>query len=614
MAIDFSNRDPKDKNGVYSVTHANRTGWIETDESGAWTGKFSSTKPANGSGWQEVGYANVVMNDGRTFRAVLDESGQPISEVGDSTGTDSDRANAFAREQAQAGRADQEGDTRGPQTNPNREVYRGGKWVVEPNPVYQPTTAAGVPGRPQGGSRNIEGTPDPSKPGGADNERPRWVIRDAQNAEIFSEPVVGKDLDDWREERERSRNPAGRSDRELREEAEKAEAKARQAQLDDERRAQQNKPSAPTLRPDGRGGTIAVQAMPDGTIRSTPLPGAYGEPDRVTVDNVVYERGQDGTYKPAQGIAPPSRGGKLPVGITPPRFSRGNVASELTRFADELDRAVTRGDISKEDAAGFYAPYHQAGQTFLGEVNYADTQDQNAVGAQLNQRGQNLSQANSRLGWTNSAFQNAMSADNQLLMGAAGSGRSVLVPLLALQAGLANAAGGLREAPEVEIRRYPPVGVGGPPLPASIAPAAGVAERAASGLPAPLLPPHPMVDAATASAAVNQGRGAATPEQAMPALPRSVQPAVMPSLPVAPGADEPNEPVRPSQTPVPITPPSDAALQSSMVPRSIQPVVSSGMRRPPEVDIDSIISRMLADGVDPIDAMEIRRRHLGLTA
>lgn len=44
------------------------------------------------------------------------------------------------QQQNQARQGDQEGDTRGPQTGPTREVFRGGKWTVEPNPLYQATT------------------------------------------------------------------------------------------------------------------------------------------------------------------------------------------------------------------------------------------------------------------------------------------------------------------------------------------------------------------------------------------------------------------------------------------------------------------------------------------
>ncbi len=48
---------------------------------------------------------------------------------------------------AAAAKGDQEGDIR-PSSGPTREVYRSGKWVVEPNPVYQPP-AGQNPNTPQ---------------------------------------------------------------------------------------------------------------------------------------------------------------------------------------------------------------------------------------------------------------------------------------------------------------------------------------------------------------------------------------------------------------------------------------------------------------------------------
>ena len=65
--------------------------------------------------------------------------------------------------------------------------------------------------------------------------------------------------------------------------------------------AQANRPSV-TLTDDGKGGKIAVITTPDGKVSSQPVPGVQGTPPTVTVNGVVYERQQDGTYAPAKGL------------------------------------------------------------------------------------------------------------------------------------------------------------------------------------------------------------------------------------------------------------------------------------------------------------------------
>jgi hypothetical protein len=109
---------------------------------------------------------------------------------------------------AQAQRGDQEGDVRGNEaTNPNREVFHTGRgWVVEPNPLYRP------PANAAGGTIQIEGTPNGQ---GFDNERPVMVTRDASGKITESRPLTPAEEKDWRENRERSRNPGGKTDAEV---------------------------------------------------------------------------------------------------------------------------------------------------------------------------------------------------------------------------------------------------------------------------------------------------------------------------------------------------------------------------------------------------------------
>lgn len=171
MAIDFSNRNPQDKDAVYSVRPAQQTAWIETSADGSWTGKFSSTKPKNTSGWHEVGYATVTLNDGRQFRAVLDGEGKPISEIGDTIGTDDDRARSWGQTGPKplpsGGSPTQNRNGRVYGYNSQTGLYdidQGATPQIKPTNVYigqNPST-----GKPS----QISEYPDPSAPGGVRRE------------------------------------------------------------------------------------------------------------------------------------------------------------------------------------------------------------------------------------------------------------------------------------------------------------------------------------------------------------------------------------------------------------------------------------------------------------
>lgn len=636
--------------------------WLAPDWSGFKEWKDGSGAPK--SGWTRVSVRETLYANGRKVTEVLDENRQPITTRNLEETIDKDQEKRF--NEAQDNAKPPGGIT---EKNVNGQVFR---WNPQTRAYDIPTGQAPAPnatsGKPQGSTTQTEGTPLPG--GGFDNERPLMVTRGPDGKVIESRELTPSEMTEWRNNRERSRNPGGKTDAEVRADADR------------------NKPGAPTLKPDGKGGTIAVQQMPDGSIKTTPLPDVPSDkpsPERVTVNGVVYERGADGTYKPAAGIPAPTRGGKLPPGVKPPQFTRGNVANELTRFNQELDAAVSRGEISKEDATGFYTAYHQSAQTFLQEQNNSDSQDATASGQQLTQRSQNMTQAGNRLNWANSAFQNAANADQQMLLGAAGTGRSALVPLLTLQAGLANATGGFRNQPEVEVRRYP----------ASIQPVAAATNTAATATgakPGTIFTPKPPVSPAQAAAIAAQGRATAAggaptagepggpplapgpvygdpppgsivpPGTPLPTLPPQAQgpyPSVNPVTGeptgiVAPAATpapssvgpsvnpdgtpnygDPNMTVLPqpgqqtagpSTGPTPVDMPGDPGAgynpsnasqsgpidpytglprQSNMLPKSIQPAMPN-MQGP---DINAITQQMLADGADPMDVMEIRRRY-----
>jgi hypothetical protein len=109
----------------------------------------------------------------------------------------SQRADAGA-----AARGDQEGDVRpAPATSPIREAYHNGKWVTEPNPLYQAGQA----------DWHTEGTPDGQ--GGFDNSRP-IMVRTVNGKRETRQPTSAE-LKDWNEAAQRTRNPGGKTDAEI---------------------------------------------------------------------------------------------------------------------------------------------------------------------------------------------------------------------------------------------------------------------------------------------------------------------------------------------------------------------------------------------------------------
>lgn len=121
--------------------------WLAPDWSDYQEGE---AKPASGGNWTRVKIRETLYADGRIVRNVLDANGRLVAEDGTPSGGtnparpldstpqyDKGQQQRWKDQKTEAGRGDQEGDTRGSQTGQTREVYRGGKWVVESNPVYQ---------------------------------------------------------------------------------------------------------------------------------------------------------------------------------------------------------------------------------------------------------------------------------------------------------------------------------------------------------------------------------------------------------------------------------------------------------------------------------------------
>lgn len=236
--------------------------------------------------------------------------------------------------------------------------------------------------KPTGGHEGPEGTPTGQKDANGqdvyDNTRPRWVIRDAKNQEVYARPLNAQEREQW----EKDKN-GGKTDAEIA--AQTTEPRKSRVNPSDPKRIQEfdpttgrwvdagvnaagvqaeadrNKPGAPTLKPDGKGGTIAVQTMPDGSIKTTALPGVPSDrpqPERVTVGGQVYERDPNtGTYAPARGL--PSEGEATAGGPPIPNFVAKGAAQALIDYHTALANDSTKTPPQREK---YFQEAHQVAQ------------------------------------------------------------------------------------------------------------------------------------------------------------------------------------------------------------------------------------------------------------
>src|SRR5215471_461024 len=209
---------------------------------------------------------------------------------------------------------------------------------------------------PYGGSRQIEGTPDASKPDGYDNERPIWVTRDAAHNVVNTEAVVGQDLTSWREARERSRNPGGLTDQQIYDRGRQAAADAISAQQAAQSASAEKRAEATAAKPNvtlTQDGTQAVVTYPDGRVETKPTglprlpkPGEIvkgGWPGGADAQAITDPTTGRIHLEPLPGAAAPGTGGFVDeTGAPALNVTRGQVAAGLSAYSDWLAAQVKR--------------------------------------------------------------------------------------------------------------------------------------------------------------------------------------------------------------------------------------------------------------------------------
>jgi hypothetical protein len=229
----------------------------------------------------------------------------------------------------------------------------------------------------------------------ADALATRQEAERARNRGLPRDQDPADETDD--ERRTRAQATIDRQGREARD----AETRQRQAAQDAQQAADRNKPGAPTLKPDGKGGTVAVQTMPDGSIKTTPLPGVPSDkpnPDRVTVEGVVYERGPDGVYAPAQGL-PTAGAGVRNVPTFTPDYARPEAGLGLMDYVAELRKKVglpaAQGGITEKEFVDAVTLARADAQTAMTAATSAAETERQTLTAQRAETARRQAQASS---------------------------------------------------------------------------------------------------------------------------------------------------------------------------------------------------------------------------
>ena len=322
-----------------------------------------------------------------------------------------------------------------------------GSWeVTKEQPATPKPPTAGATQKPAGGREGVEGTPTANGP---DNERPRWVVRDASGNEVWARPLDKSEMDEWRTSRERSRNPGGKTDQQIKDEA------------------AANKPGAPTLKPDGQGGTIAVQTMPDGTIKTTPLPGVpseatskYTEVKQDPQTGKWHGLSRDGKWTEIQGG--PSTGTNQPLPANMPQF-RPDINKPglgVIEYAQQLAALKSQGKLTDKQYADAVAHGHQLVTAEAGRLDTIASTQRTLQANEINQRNTDVQAATSRLNSANTATQNALDTSQKMASNFTNKsygamGGPILPAVMALQDARAQQWGGMNQPATVGTANYP---------------------------------------------------------------------------------------------------------------------------------------------------------------
>lgn len=416
--------------------------WLAPD----WSNYVAATKPQP-SGWTKVSVRDTTYKDGRIVTQVLDENRKPITTQNLDTQTDPETRKAWDAAQ----------DDRKPPGGITTRTINGAvfQWNPETRAYDIPTGSA--PAGTQTPQQIREEAERAKNAGLAPGLDPRSET-DAERAKRADETIKAQ----------------GAAARQAEIDRQAAANTAHDNAVQDATRAQSaaqaNKPGAPTLSPDGKGGTIAVQTMPDGTIKTTPLPNVPSNAQEITVDNRRYRLNPStGKYDDVTPERPTSETA-VPAGLPDFKGEYGNITAELAAYQKQLQDAVALPDgnpnkITPVRADQLMKARYDLANARVSELNTQAERAMEVWKQQATLRGQDINEAQSR---RSNASTDATAADKVAAdvadlgyaKGAKGpddlATRSRMAEL-AFRAMVGGAQGGFNAPPA-------------PPMPASVAP------------------------------------------------------------------------------------------------------------------------------------------------
>lgn len=642
MALDFSNRNPQDPNGIYSIdTSGAQPAWVNDD----WTvGPISDQAEARKAGaTNQVRVVVAITNDGKKYNVVLGADGKPMSQIGDVIGQDDD---VSRRWQQNGPKAQPPGAS--PTQNRNGRIYgynpQTGQYDIDQGPAPQTGTRPPIPA---GGSSVTEGTPIEFGPDGKptkwDNQRPRQVIRDANGNVVWSEELTGADLTAWRNQQQASQPQTKREpDKEHPGLTIVTTVQGGQTETHYED-ANGNRVATPGKEPSVQ--LVTINGQPGYQVRTTP--GANGQPPKVEwfdpsgkplaqppvqagqphTENVtingqryttVTTANPDGTisiknYDPAGKEIPqlptqPSKDGFAgePAGAPEMPTQPGQVMAGLQTYSAWLNSQVKlwkdsggKQGVSPDDATKLMDRRLAMAKGTADEQSGLVTAQTNLRGQDITQRGQTLTDTQGRRAAAQTAYKNVLDLlplASKLGPGGAPALAALMAGLLPNQRDYIGSYGGFRESPEVgtpgvldQVRQAAMTGInnaaqGGPTI---------FQSRPVDGAPAVT---------ANAAAAPPDPAGHAANIMANPVFrPRPVAPAPAPALPPGPtpplgqGQDLSTPPPVPVN-PLPGQPGHDPSKPVGMTPPPTVPVATNPIDNSPVAPPPGSVASLLMSG------------------
>jgi hypothetical protein len=390
--------------------------WIKSttgaDGQGVWSGTLVIQNSSPGAGYIEVPWGTVTLANGDKYRVVTNPDGSVMSEVGDKL-AEPDPAQRKVWEDAQDNAKPPGGIT---EKNVNGSMMR---WNPQTRAYDIPTGQAPVatgattkPPIPPGGSSSTEGTPDPSKPNGWDNQRPRQVIKDKNGNVVWSEELTGSDLTAWRAQQQANQPQTGEVRTQVPNRPGWTSVKRKRVEggntTETETFIGPDGKEVPTLPAETKTDRKPVEGQPgvylvtttNGTKSDTHFVNEAGQtvpapsnlPATIVSGGTTYVRGPNNTYAPAQGIPT----GATPEGAPRPSGALGDAAKDLDALDQWLDPQVRAGKVTPAQADKIRENRRAWWDLRIKEQQAVVNAQSTTFGQNLQQRGQDLSEGQSK--------------------------------------------------------------------------------------------------------------------------------------------------------------------------------------------------------------------------